>query len=154
MSTHSHPCNLCTAGRLQLQLGHYVAYLGGSLAQNSLAGKGGSAGSTWESPAPYPVEEQGDALAQSSIQTQSQVPGLCSTLGLLPCSHAGNFAARIPHTCCKTAKVHGIWRQKHNKIGSLCLEMGTFMSKIFWIYRCVQFYACKTVKVTRTSLNI
>lgn len=56
-----------------------------------LQGDGGCAGSTGESPALHPVGEQGDALAQSSTRNQSQVPGLCSTLGLLPHSHAGKL---------------------------------------------------------------
>lgn len=59
-------------------------------------GDGGSAGSTGESPALYPVGEQGDALAQSSTRNQSQVPGLCSTLGLLPHSHAGKLLPEYP----------------------------------------------------------
>lgn len=81
-----------------------------AFAQDPLTGRGGSAGSAGECPALYPVGEQGDALAQSSTQNQNQVPGLFSTLGLLPHSHAGNIDARIPHTCWKTTKVHRICR--------------------------------------------
>lgn len=62
---------------------------------------------------------------ETRVKSQDCAPpwGFCHTPMQENCS-------RIPHTCCKNAKVRGIWGYKHNNMGSLHLEMCIFMYKI------------------------
>lgn len=92
---------LCTAGRLQLQLCHYVTHLDGGLAQGSLTGRGGSAGSRGRA-LPYVlwgnrVMHQHNPSSETRVKCQHCAPpwGFCHTPREYCCQNTPHKSARV-----------------------------------------------------------